>query len=56
MDYLTHNEIKYVQQHLEENIQLLKTLTEIPSPTFHEKTCYFLLELAAINRCECLYG
>lgn len=37
MDYLTHNEIKYVQQHLEENIQLLKTLTEIPSPTFHEK-------------------
>ena len=25
MDYLTHNEIKYVQQHLEENIQLLKT-------------------------------
>ena len=37
MDYLTHNEIKYVQQHLEENIQLLKKLTEIPSPTFHEK-------------------
>ena len=29
MDYLTHNEIKYFQQHLEENIQLLKTLTEI---------------------------
>lgn len=37
MDYLTYKETIYIQQHFEENIQLLKKLTEIPSPTFHEK-------------------
>ncbi len=38
MDYLTYEETIYIQQHFEENIQLLKKLTEIPSPTFHEKS------------------